>query len=80
MRGDARSLAEFAAAAGDVLDDEGLVVVVRDDRVGFLPRNDSPGAGLGIPTIAALVSALSLTTPAGGGTEVRMVFALDALG
>jgi hypothetical protein len=39
-----------------------LVVVVRDDGVGFLPATAAPAPA------------------AGSGTEVRMVFALDALG
>jgi serine/threonine-protein kinase RsbW/stage II sporulation protein AB (anti-sigma F factor) len=62
------------------IDDENMAVVVSDDGVGFLPRKDSPGLGLGIPTIAALSTSMSLGTPAEGGTEMRMVFALDRLG
>src|SRR4051794_16351110 len=57
-----------------------LRLIVTDDGIGFLPRNDSPGLGLGIPTIAGLSSSMSLTRPATGGTEVCMTFALGASG
>src|SRR3954469_19528933 len=45
-----------------------LVVTVTDHGIGFLPRNDSPGLGLGIPTIAGLSASMSLSTPSDGGT------------
>jgi anti-sigma regulatory factor (Ser/Thr protein kinase) len=57
-----------------------LKITVIDDGIGFLPRNDSPGLGLGIPTIAGLSTSMSLSRPAAGGTEVCMSFALHALG
>ena len=51
-----------------------LTVRVTDDGCGLAPRNDSPGAGYGLPLVAAVTSALELRAPAGGGTEVRMSF------
>jgi anti-sigma regulatory factor (Ser/Thr protein kinase) len=53
-----------------------LCVVVRDEGCGMSPRADSPGAGLGLPLIASLAEAVSVTTPSEGGTEVRMTFPL----
>jgi signal transduction histidine kinase len=56
-------------------DEQNLVITVIDDGMGFKPRNDSPGVGLGMPTIAALATTLSVVTPETGGTEMWMVFA-----
>ena len=50
-------------------------MIVIDDGVGFAPRADSPGLGLGIPTIAAMTRSMSIAAPADGGTEVCMAFA-----
>jgi anti-sigma regulatory factor (Ser/Thr protein kinase) len=55
-----------------------LVVTVSDDGMGFLPRSDSPGLGLGIPTMGALSASMSFATTVGGGTEVCMAFVLAA--
>ena len=38
-----------------------LVCIVNDDGTGFRPRVDSPGIGLGLPTIAAATASMSLT-------------------
>jgi anti-sigma regulatory factor (Ser/Thr protein kinase) len=51
-----------------------LTVCVTDDGCGLAPRNDSPGAGYGLPLVAAIATALELRRPACGGTEVRMTF------
>jgi serine/threonine-protein kinase RsbW len=51
-----------------------LEVVVADQGCGLAPRGDSPGAGYGLPLVAAIASALELRAAAGGGTEVRMLF------
>jgi serine/threonine-protein kinase RsbW/stage II sporulation protein AB (anti-sigma F factor) len=53
----------------------GLEVVVEDTGIGLAPRLDSPGLGIGLPMIAALTAASSVTARAGGGTVVRMTFA-----
>lgn len=54
-----------------------LVLTVSDDGMGFSPRTDSPGLGLGIPTIGALSNSMSIGTSDSGGTEVSMAFAID---
>jgi hypothetical protein len=38
------------------------------------PRSDSPGAGYGLPLVAAIASSLELRPSRTGGTEVRMDF------
>jgi anti-sigma regulatory factor (Ser/Thr protein kinase) len=59
---------------GEPADDE-LVFRVVDDGRGMQPRHDSPGLGLGLPTIGRLCAHLDIADgPAGSGTEVRMVF------
>jgi serine/threonine-protein kinase RsbW/stage II sporulation protein AB (anti-sigma F factor) len=52
-----------------------IVVVVTDDGRGMQPRADSPGLGLGLPTIAALTTAMDMHAPPGGGTVITMTFA-----
>jgi anti-sigma regulatory factor (Ser/Thr protein kinase) len=51
-----------------------LVVFVHDDGIGFRPRTDSPGLGLGVPTITALAHSMTITVAAGSGTEICMAF------
>jgi len=59
------------------LRDERLMIVVRDEGLGIVPRTDSPGLGLGLPLIATLAESLELGTDEGKRTEVRMTFRLD---
>jgi hypothetical protein len=40
------------------------------------PRVDTPGLGVGLPVIAAIAQSVEIGSPRGGGTEVRMRFAL----
>lgn len=56
---------------------EGLEVVVADDGVGYAPRTDSPGLGMGMLTIETFATSLALDAPRGGGTTLRMLFAID---
>src|SRR5262245_63030770 len=56
--------------------DHHLVLVVRDEGHGIVPRTDSPGLGLGLPLIATLTESLELGTGRDEETEVRMVFDL----
>jgi anti-sigma regulatory factor (Ser/Thr protein kinase)/PAS domain-containing protein len=50
-------------------------VTVADDGQGMRPRGDSPGLGLGLPTIAQLTSSFDIRDGDDGrGTVVRMVF------
>jgi serine/threonine-protein kinase RsbW len=57
-----------------------LVVLVRDEGQGIVPRADSPGLGLGLPLIATLAESLELGTGSEDQTEVRMTFVLDEPG
>jgi GAF domain-containing protein/anti-sigma regulatory factor (Ser/Thr protein kinase) len=57
---------------------DALVVRVVDTGRGMGPRPDSPGLGLGMPTIGRLTTSCEVRQGPGGGTELRMVF--DALG
>jgi serine/threonine-protein kinase RsbW/stage II sporulation protein AB (anti-sigma F factor) len=55
-----------------------LVVEVADDGRGMQPRPDSPGLGLGLPTIGRLADEVSVRHGDDeGGTTLRMAFALD---
>lgn len=56
--------------------DGSLSVAVRDWGSGLVPRRDSPGLGLGLPLISQLADTLQVDEPAGGGTQLRMTFAL----
>jgi serine/threonine-protein kinase RsbW len=53
---------------------ERLVVVVRDWGRGMRPRPDSPGLGLGLPTIASLANGFDVEDAEGRGTLLRMHF------
>jgi serine/threonine-protein kinase RsbW len=59
------------------LRDRRLLLVVRDEGRGIVPRTDSPGLGLGLPLIATLAEALELGSDDAQRTEVRMTFRLD---
>ncbi|HEU4973760.1 MAG TPA: SpoIIE family protein phosphatase [Baekduia sp.] len=59
--------------------DEVAVRVVDDGR-GLQPRPDSPGMGLGLPTIGQLTATLDMRRGPGGlGTEVAMTFAAQGV-
>jgi serine/threonine-protein kinase RsbW len=53
-----------------------LLVAVRDEGPGIVPRPDSPGLGLGLPLIASLAESVQLGHGDQGRTEVRMTFSL----
>jgi serine/threonine-protein kinase RsbW/stage II sporulation protein AB (anti-sigma F factor) len=55
---------------------EALIVTVGDDGIGFLPRSDSPGLGLGLTIIRRLSDSMTVADRALGGTEVSMAFNL----
>jgi anti-sigma regulatory factor (Ser/Thr protein kinase) len=59
------------------IDDRRLLVIIRDEGRGIVPRPDSPGLGLGLPLIATLAESLELGKDDDDRTEVRMTFALD---
>ena len=54
-----------------------LMIAVRDEGRGMLPRPDSPGLGLGLPLIATLAETLELGRGTDDRTEVSMVFRLS---
>jgi anti-sigma regulatory factor (Ser/Thr protein kinase) len=56
---------------------ERVVVVVRDWGMGMRPRHDTPGLGLGLPTIATLGGAFNVEAAEGRGTLLRMHFPRD---
>ena len=58
-----------------VIHTDELIVIVSDDGIGFAPRTGSRGLGLGIPTIAAMTTSMSIAASADGGTEICMAFA-----
>lgn len=58
------------------LREDRLLLVIRDEGRGIVPRTDSPGLGLGLPLIATLAEALELGTDSAERTEVRMTFRL----
>jgi anti-sigma regulatory factor (Ser/Thr protein kinase) len=51
-------------------------VAVSDEGRGMLPRPDSPGIGLGLPLIARMTQGFELHEREGGGTVLRMRFAV----
>lgn len=60
--------------------DGSLVVHVRDDGRGMTPRHDSPGLGLGLPTIGRCCERFDVSEgPGGRGTDVCMQFAVAGL-
>jgi anti-sigma regulatory factor (Ser/Thr protein kinase) len=63
-----------------VTDDGQLCVVVEDDGFGPLPRADSPGLGLGLPTIASVADAVELSAGSAAGARLSMRFATGARG
>ena len=63
-----------------LLDDDHLVVYVRDRGRGMVPRPDSPGLGFGLPLIGRVADRVELSSVDGHGTEVCMRFGLSELG
>lgn len=52
-----------------------LLVEVTDDGRGMQPRADSPGLGMGLPTMGRVATRMDVRAgPTGGGTSVRLVF------
>jgi serine/threonine-protein kinase RsbW len=56
--------------------DDGMWILVADDGCGFQTPAREPGLGWGLALIAHAAQELVLAERAGGGTEVRMRFAL----
>jgi len=53
-----------------------LRISVRDRGRGMIPRTDSPGLGLGVGLLGRLSDTLVISSPRGGGTEIRVTFNL----
>ena len=53
-----------------------LEIEVRDRGIGLRPRDDSPGLGLGLGLMAELADPFEVADAEGGGTSVRLRFAL----
>ena len=53
-----------------------LRIVIADNGTGMRPRYDTPGLGLGLSLITHVAEHVHVATPAHGGTQVRMDFAL----
>jgi anti-sigma regulatory factor (Ser/Thr protein kinase) len=53
-----------------------IAVSVSDDGAGLRPRLERRGIGLGLALIAAAADEMAIATRPGGGTELRMRFAL----
>ena len=62
--------------AADLTGDGSLRIVVEDDGFGPLPRPDSPGLGLGLPTIASVADAVELSAGRAAGARLSMSFVL----
>jgi serine/threonine-protein kinase RsbW len=60
------------------LSDERLLIAVRDRGSGLVPRDDSPGLGLGLSMMSQIADDLRIREREGGGTELRMSFAIPA--
>ena len=60
----------------ELFDSEALDVVVEDDGMGMRSRADSPGIGLGLPTISAVADRMEIDVRDSGGTSIRMHFTL----
>jgi len=53
-----------------------LLIDVRDDGLGLVPRDDSPGLGFGLPLIADVTDAYAFLPTDDGGTWLTMRFDL----
>ena len=72
--GDAPGQVHATAAAN-----EGeLWLLIADDGCGLSTRTSRPGLGMGLALIACMADYLEVAKRAGGGTEVRMRFAIGA--
>ena len=54
-----------------------LRIVVEDDGFGPLPRPDSPGLGLGLPTIASVADMVELSAGRAAGARLSMSFVVS---
>lgn len=57
------------------IEGESMVVRVTDDGLGLSPRDDSPGAGMGLIIAGRIAQRVEIERPPAGGTAVRLTFA-----
>jgi anti-sigma regulatory factor (Ser/Thr protein kinase) len=55
-------------------EDGQIVISVRDNGPGIMPRPDSPGIGMGLPLMGALTERLETGFADDGAHEVRLIF------
>lgn len=55
-----------------------LWILVADEGVGMQPQADRPGLGLGLGLISQVCDDMAIVPRSSGGTEVRILFKLDA--
>jgi serine/threonine-protein kinase RsbW len=60
------------------VEDAQLVIHVRDQGRGMVPRHDSPGLGYGLPLINRVADRVELSSVNGHGTEMCIRFTLPA--
>ena len=58
--------------------DRDIVIRIVDDGLGLRPRDDSPGAGLGLQIAGLVADDLEISERYPSGTEVRLTFAAAA--
>jgi anti-sigma regulatory factor (Ser/Thr protein kinase) len=51
-----------------------MIIRIVDNGRGMQPRTDSPGLGIGLPTMSQMSASLDIRPAAGGGTDVCMTF------
>jgi serine/threonine-protein kinase RsbW len=68
-----RDLSGVVSVTAEVLD-ECVRVIVADQGMGFAPRLDSPGLGVGLSIIAEVCDDLEMLAGTPSGTEVHMAF------
>ena len=52
-------------------------VIVEDQGSGLMPRQDSPGLGLGLPVLATISERIEMRELPGGGTRLGIWFSVD---
>ena len=65
-------------SSSSAIPDNGLEIHVCDEGRGMMPRQDSPGLGVGLPIVAKLAERFKVEARPTGGTAVRMFFAVPA--
>jgi anti-sigma regulatory factor (Ser/Thr protein kinase) len=73
----------YGAGSGDIhvtaaANDGELWMLIADDGVGLRARPTRPGLGMGLALIACVTDYFAVVRRSGGGTEVRMRFAISA--